>query len=92
MIKNAVACLNNSICIRFEIVEEMQFGNMHNSFNIPKFYSELKIKTAENSEFYLKTNRDPHLESLIIVWQRPQKKPVIIWLQAFILDKTKLAI
>ena len=55
MIKNVVVCLNNSIYIKFEIVEGMQFGNMNNSFNIPKFYSELKIITAENSEFYLKS-------------------------------------
>lgn len=68
MIKNAVACLNNSICIRFEIVEGMQFGNMHNSFNIPKFYSELKIKTAENSEFYLKKKPDSQAESMITVY------------------------
>ncbi len=27
----------------FEIVEEMKFGGMNNDFNIPKFYSELKI-------------------------------------------------
>ena len=53
MIKNKVACLNNSIYIRFEIFGGMEFGNMNNIFNIPKFYSELKIKTAENSEFYL---------------------------------------
>lgn len=41
--------------MRFEIVKGIKSGNMNNSFNIPKFYSELKIKTAENSEFYLKS-------------------------------------
>jgi hypothetical protein len=40
--------------MRFEIVEGMKSGNMNNRFNIPKFYSELKIKTAEKAAIYLK--------------------------------------
>jgi hypothetical protein len=48
-IKNTVAFLNNSIYTLFEIVERMKFGNTNRGFNIPTFYSELKINTVENS-------------------------------------------
>lgn len=38
----------------FEMVERMKFGNPNKGFNIPIFYSELKINTIENSGFSVK--------------------------------------
>ena len=73
--------------MRFEIVEGMKSGNMNNRFNIPKFYSELKIKTAEKAAIYLKNKSRSATWKFDNCLANATKKPVNQKLQAFLLIK-----